>query len=1501
MIMMFSVGIISHLYLNKNVQAAPAAHPYYSYNEQFDRNNNNIFQMGGIYWKLAYADRSTGTGIIIAKDNLVGVTGCGDGGVYVTETGYNTCITQINNLFSSGSNDDMGEYISKVNTFGNLKSPTLQQYNLITDNEQDFSRANYNGYWLDYVDDNSIRASYHISPQPYKKLTADGKTYTHAVLTRYTIPAPTTEIYPVLEIMLPQKGIIKTITTDISDLSKQYTDAINASGQTIVNIDTTEGEGPYHFYIYDTDASGNGTYTTASNTFALHADTVNGSAEVTMINKLPAGDYYFKVRVVDESTNERLYYSPNNFNDDSYRMKETNVIHVKITKTTPTIAFDTAADTKKSVKDAGVNWNETATASPMNNEVKIQYTKVGGDMYLIDIDANTGAITYKGNGAYGKVKIRATIDDDPSTGKDNYNSAFTEKEIIVYKQVDGHVEPHANSSDSTIPTFTALDANVKTNGIIGTVKGTTGTPDNIGGTSNVITYKYGIEAGGDASLFTIDANTGVIRTTGNLGVLSYHITVTVSDQWDTKKIPLTINVGVANAEDLRFYETSAAINMISQKSVKITDTNVSVFATVKNSNNTNPVTYKIKDGSTNVIAVNPNSGAVTINGVGTVTIVAEKAGGIGQANASAELTFTVTAGAQNFIYTDDAGNELPKSGNAYSAYSEVYAKAKIFQLYTDGNPTGSTVTYQLKAGSPTDVISVSPTGLVTILNASISPSQIGKVIVEATSHDPSGNYADKTIELPINITKAKQTISFKEVTYVSNGKGSVAPIIIEQNIASNEGGANVGDTNYFITVDTSITNNIAYTNDGKTIHYDYTGNDGLDIPLHVVKQGNRNYEKAESDGTLHIMGPNENILAITNVGKIVYGDHFTISSLQDDSSSTNVQYTFEVDNMTYISSPTVSGNSAAFDALRYSGSTSIKIKVTRTADGELPLSKTISVQVLPKEIEIIIDDKEKLKGETNPTLTYQDFKSQLVTWNGVQDVIQENDVKQSLSTTAKTGSNAGSYSIKGDSSALNNTYPNYSFKFKEGTLTITEDNIEDDWYHLELDDGNGTAYTGGWTNKDVNIISDHNEYINMSLDQSTWKPNQVTVTREGETNQSFWMKKDSGAITKEKQEPIKIDKTPPKVKGIKAKDTNNKLQDIINKLSGGIFFRPGTAFEITTDDSKDNLKVSGTKEISYKVYKLTEGNEEPIKDGTLTVTKEKASITISETTGKYKVCITPTDNAGNTNTESCHGVTLKKINVDVDGDGKPDFNDPDGDGCPDLNIVLGKDEDGFTIKLNINNNGDGIPELNIDTNGDGLPDINVDTDDDGKPDLNIATNIKWNPTHCVTGQIEEYCTDSTIIPDLNIDLDGDGRPDINVDLDGDGIPDIDIDADGDGKPDINIDTDKDGKPDENIKDITEWKPNDSFTVNGKDFNTVTGLEPDPDDLDNIDNSNNPIKDDNDTNDTSVQGDYNPGKDVGGANTGDNTNCFYVKLLCAMIILMASMICYKKRSSTSYNQ
>ncbi len=1160
-----------------------------------------------------------------------------------------------------------------------------------------------------------------------------------------------------------------------------------------------------------------------------------------------------------------------------------------VDQTDLTVAFDDVNQTKKSITEATATWNETATTNP-SACTKITYSVSGGDTYLIDIDANTGKISYTGGGAFGKVKIKATADDDPSSGNDNYDSAFTEKEIVIYQEVDGHVNPDGNSSDNTVPTFTASDSNIKINGIIGTIVGTLGTSASLDNSQP--TYRYGIKAGeGDANFFSVDANSGVIKTTANLGVKSYHITVTVSDSWSTKEIPVTINVGVAAAENLQFYETTAAINMITKKSVKITDTGVSVYATVKGSTNNNPVTYKIKDGSNNIITINPNNGAVTMHGVGTVTIVAEKKGAAGQGDAQAELTFIVTAGVQEFIYTDDAGNELPKSGSIYNAYVQSYAPSKSFQLYTAGNPIGSTVNYQLKAGSPTDVISVDPSGLVTILNASLN-NQMGKVIVQATSHDPRGNYADKTIELPINIDKGTRIITFAEnPIYVVNGKGKVEPVIEVDGVVDTSG-------DILIEVDSNEDHTIAWTNDNKVIDYNYSGETGKDIKIHATKPMDRNYKVAEADGTIHIMGPDENVLAITSPGQIIYGDHFTIKSTQYDADSTNVQYTFEIDDTTYISNPTVNGNKAEFDALKYSGSKKTTITVTRTADGESPLSKKVQVTVLPKPIEITIDDQEKYKGEPNPELTCQDFRSQLVTWNGTQDVIQEKDIK--LSTTAKTNSNAGSYPIKGDGNTLNKTYPNYNFTFKEGILTVKEDNIEDDWYHLELDDGNNTTYTGQWTNRDVNIISDHNEYKNMSLNQSTWKPNQVTVNKEGENNQSFWMKKDSEAITKEKKEIIKIDKTPPKVKGIKAKDTNNKLQDIINKLSGGIFFKPGTTFEITTSDAKGDLKVSGTKEISYKVYKLdtvARAGEELIKEGNLTISNEKGSIKLDETTGAYKICVILTDHAGNISGETCKQLNIRAIGVDSDGDGIPDINiDTDGDGIPDLNVTRNPDDPE-----------DRLPYLNIDTDGDGKPDMNIDTNGDGIPDINTGIIKEWHPDQLVDLDGDgnpDYKTDSTLKGINNIDTDNDGYPDLNLDLDLDGLPELNIntdgkldkpqtniDSDGDGKPDINIDEDKDGIPDKNIVEITEWKPNHNISKDGKIIYDTMKIElnEEPDNDGKQPDSNDPT----DQSDPSVKGMYNPITSMGGANTGDSTNILLYITIVNLSLGIISYLLYKK--------
>lgn len=124
-------------------------------------------------------------------------------------------------------------------------------------------------------------------------------------------------------------------------------------------------------------------------------------------------------------------------------------------------------------------------------------------------------------------------------------------------------------------------------------------------------------------------------------------------------------------------------------------------------------------------------------------------------------------------------------------------------------------------------------------------------------------------------------------------------------------------------------------------------------------------------------------------------------------------------------------------------------------------------------------------------------------------------------------------------------------------------------------------------------------------------------------------------------------------------------------------------------------------------------------------------------------------------------------------------------------------------KLNIDLNGDNIPDLNLDLKGDGLCEVNCDTDNDNKPDINIDYQGNQQPIFNVSledgtikNKMNQLNKDGVCY--INCDTNEDGWPDINIDIDGDGTPDINIDVDGDGKPDLNIDTNRDGKADVNI-------------------------------------------------------------------------------------------------------
>ncbi len=471
-----------------------------------------------------------------------------------------------------------------------------------------------------------------------------------------TIPADSSSITDVrpLEIVEPLSDLSFTPQSDL-----QVNHNVNV-GDKVGSISSKNGAGSPQYTLIEDSA------------YPGEADQLEiGSNKTSVVVKnsaLHAGTYHFKIQAQDENGNPNPALEIN----ASFTVNKTNL----------TVAFDDPNQTKKSIAQATAGWNETASATPSTG-TKVTYSKVGGSVGIINLDPNTGTITYTGGSAYGKITIKATADDDASTGNDDYQATETTKEIVIFREVDGSVTPHTNSSSTSSPTFQTSDANIKPNGVIGKIVATLGTPNN--GTSGATTYTYGLKQVDDYNYFSVNTSTGEIKTTADLSsnIGNYSITVTVSDQWSTKEIPVNISVGLSPAENLKFYENTTSNTIITTKSAALTDKNVTVFATVKGSSNNNPVTYRLKDGeTTNVIDVNPNSGAITIKNVGTVVIVAEKQGASGQADAITELTFTVTAGSQQFIYTDASGNELPKSGNDYDDYSEVYGQGKTFQLYT---------------------------------------------------------------------------------------------------------------------------------------------------------------------------------------------------------------------------------------------------------------------------------------------------------------------------------------------------------------------------------------------------------------------------------------------------------------------------------------------------------------------------------------------------------------------------------------------------------------------------------------------------------------------------------------------------------------------------------------------------------------------------------------------------------------------------------------------------
>lgn len=812
----------------------------------------------------------------------------------------------------------------------------------------------------------------------------------------------------------------------------------------------------------------------------------------------------------------------------------------------------------------------------------------------------------------------------------------------------------------------------------------------------------------------------------------------------------------------------------------------------------------------------------------------------------------------DFHFTDSLTVELPKNEMYHdgttrvSNYDVVYAKNGTMDVYT--NYLG-TINYSVDAGGAQDVISQTQaqanSSQFTLDHATdldVNGQSVADAYVKACRIQENG-YKAKCIYTKVSVEKATQNLQFA-ANPLKIGKGTTGFTPIYTGHEDGVGVIITNTSNPSIVVGEGST--AGQTNDESLT----TGITEGTAVLTAYAQGNRDYKEATATTTVEITNkpPATLVLKASPSSNISYGEtNAKVEIIRNYDPSKPAYFWSDDDSIIKVIDSTTSDNVTTQLEINKVGSTIINVCQTvgykpgdSCAEADFGY---LQVSVSKASLTLKLSDKTIYTGETIPTYDFEptpisgSFKG--------RDSITDFAIPASTRAvdgviTIGNSDKAGMYLIKGSYSTAEQAtviVENYNVSIQDGTLEIKEDKSANSWYHLEDDNGN-ILTSGSWFNHDVNVVLDPAQstgnagtYDTISSDKTTWSKPSFSVDKEDENSTDIFFQIDplggtthAGAIADKQTTTIKIDKTNPTIKKITGATTNkDAISQLIHNLTFGAFFKPGTKISILSEDilPTPTTKVSGVEEVSYEVYEIdkTTGivQATPKAQGVLTPDAKGTSEVTLQDTGLYRVCAIAKDNAGNVSVESCSDVNIKKIDVDIDGDGENEFKDPGNDGCPDINIPL-LDKDGNIYKINVDRDGDGIPDLNIDSRGnsagsppDGIADINVDIDKDDKPDLNLVILDKWEPTLCVTNQSSEYCTMKDI------------KAEINIDTDNDGIPDLNIDTTGDMKADINIDRNNDGILDPKDLNITgeikAWVPKTDYTKDEFLYDTQTDFIP----------------------------------------------------------------------------
>ncbi len=719
------------------------------------------------------------------------------------------------------------------------------------------------------------------------------------------------------------------VTINVTDVNENRAPAFNDGTSTTRSIaENTDSGTNIGSAIAATDADNHTLTYTLGGTDASSFRIVSTSGQLqtnTALNYESKSSYSVSVSVSD-----------NNGGSDSIAV----TINVTNVNEAPSFASTTATRSIAENTASGQNIGSALVATDVDANTTLTYTLGGTDASSFSIVSNSG-----------QIRTSAALDRET---KASYSVTVTASDgslsdtiAVTINVTNVNEAPSFASSTAT----RSIAENTAANTNIGSALVATDVDGN--------TLTYSIPTTGDAAAFSIDSNTGQLKTKNALNYEndnSYTVVVTASDGTLTDTISVTISVTDVN--EAPTFATGATISNISATNgTAITSVTLPEATDVDaNTTLTYTVTPTLPAGLTFTPSTRILSGTPTaVSASTTYTYTAS------DSTLSDTLTFSIQVSAPaNRAPTFTAGTSTTRSIAENTASGENIGSAVAA---TDAD-TGNTLAYTLSGTDASSFSIVSTSGQ---LQTSAALNYESKSSYSVTVGVSDGNGGSDSIAVTINVTNVNEAPSFASTTATRSVAENTAS---GQNIGSAVSATDVDanttltytlggdDAASFSIVSTSgqLQTSAALDYETKNAYSvtvtaaDGTGEGSLSTSIPVtISVTDVNDAPVFTDGATTTRSIAENSVANTNIGTVVAA---TDQDKKPD--PVNPGQLIAKDTITY--SIPATGDAAAFsidsstgqlktkDALNYENDTSYTVVVT-ASDGSLTDTITVTISV----------------------------------------------------------------------------------------------------------------------------------------------------------------------------------------------------------------------------------------------------------------------------------------------------------------------------------------------------------------------------------------------------------------------------------------------------------------------------------------------------------------------------------------------------------------------------